>query len=68
MEMAEFLELTDYSGEKVLVNPELIIKVCPEKQGCVLFFAVSTGSGNSTSLYCEHVAENYAAVKKKLQQ
>jgi len=66
--MAEFVELTDNNGERVLINPELILKVCPERQGCVLFFAVSTGSGNSTSLYCEHVAESYAIVKKKLQQ
>lgn len=66
--MADFVEFTDYKGERVLINPNHILKVCAEKQGCILFFAVSIGNGNSTSLYCEHVTESYAVVKKKLQQ
>ena len=66
--MGEFLEFTDYKGEKVLVNINHIIKVEPRDEGVCLYFDISTESGSSSSLYCECVAERYAIVKKKLQQ
>ena len=66
--MADFIELTEYEGEKVLLNVEHILKVRPDEKGCYVFFDVVTGNGNSTSLSLIHVAETYSIVKRKLQQ
>ena len=66
--MAEFIELTEYDGNKVLINTERILKVRPDDKGCYIYFDVATGNGNSTSLAVLHVNETYAVVKRKLQQ
>ena len=36
--MAEFVEFTEYQGEKILVNIEHIIKVQPDKNGSYIYF------------------------------
>ena len=67
--MAEFIELTEYDGKKVLLNTEHILKIQPDDKGCYMFFDVATGSNNgSTSLTHLHVEESYSVVKRKLQQ
>lgn len=66
--MAEFVEFKEYRGDKVLVNIEHIIKVRPDEEGTYLYFDVATGNSNTTSLSLLHVAENYNAVKRKLQR
>ena len=65
--MAEFIELTEYEGKKVLLNAEHILKVLPNEKGCYVYFDVVTGSNGSTSLSVLHLAESYAVVKRKLQ-
>jgi hypothetical protein len=67
--MAEFIELTEYDGKKVLLNTEHILKIRPDDKGCYIYFDVATGSSNgSTSLTLLHVEESYSAIKRKLQQ
>lgn len=66
--MGEFIELTDCNGERVLVNINHVIKVQPSGEGTCIFFDVLTGNNSSANIYCEHVAENYVVVKKKIQQ
>ena len=66
--MAEFVEFTEYDGKKVLLNVEHILKVRPDDKGSHIYFDVTAGSSNSTSPSLIHVAENYTAVKRKLQQ
>lgn len=66
--MADFIELTEYKGDKVLVNVEHIIKVRQDTEGCYLYFDVTTGNEKSTSISILHIAENYSVVKRKLQQ
>lgn len=66
--MAEFVEFTEYDGKKVLLNVEHILKVRPDDKGSYIYFDVTTGSNNSTTPSLLHVAENYTAVKRKLQQ
>lgn len=67
--MAEFIELTEYEGKKVLLNIEHILKVRPDDKGCYIYFDVATGNSNgSTSLAFVHVEETYSVVKRKLQQ
>ena len=65
--MAEFVELTEYEGNKVLLNIEHILKVRPNEKGCYVYFDVVTGSNNSTSLSVLHLAESYVVVKRRLQ-
>lgn len=67
--MAEFIELTEYDGRKVLLNIGHILKIVPDDKGCYVYFDVSTGSSSgSTSLTLLHVAESYSVIKRKLQQ
>ena len=66
--MSEFVEFTEYQGDKVLVNIEHIIKVQPDKEGTFLYFDTATGSNNSTHLSVLHVVESYSVVKRMLQQ
>lgn len=66
--MAEFIELTEYDGKKVLLNIEHILKIQPDDKGCYIYFNIATGSSNgSTSLVQLHVEELYSVVKRKLQ-
>jgi len=67
-EMAEFIELTEYDGKKVLLNIEHILKIRPDEKGCYIYFDVATGNGNSSSISMLHVEEAYSVVKRKLQQ
>ena len=65
--MAEFIELTEYDGEKVLLNKEHILKVCPDDEGgAYVYFDVVMLNGNSSCLRTMHVAESYSAIKKML--
>lgn len=64
--MAEFLELTELDGDKVLLNIEHILKVCPNENGCYVFFDVAIGNDRSTNLSPLHVKENYTVVKRNL--
>jgi hypothetical protein len=67
--MAEFIELTEYDGRKVLLNIEHIMKIRPDDKGCYIYFDVVTGNNSgSTSLVQLHVAESYSVIKRKLQQ
>lgn len=67
--MAEFIELTEYDGQKVLLNIEHILKIWPDDKGCYIYFGVATAnSRDSTSLAVLHVEESYFVVKRKLQQ
>ena len=66
--MAEFIELTEYDGRKVLLNIEHILKVRPDDKGCYIYFDVAIGNGNSSSISMLHVEETYTVVKRKLQQ
>lgn len=64
--MAEFIELTETKGNKILINSEHVLKVRSDDNGCFVYFDVATGN-DSTSLSLVHVLESYATVKKKLQ-
>ena len=66
--MAEFIELTEYDGKKILLNVEHIVKVRPDDKGCYIYFDVAIGNNDSTSLSLIHVNETLAVVKRKLQQ
>ena len=66
--MVDFIELTEYDGRKILVNPDHIVKVIPDDKGAYLYFDATTGNGNSTSLSHVHVEESFAVVKRKLLQ
>lgn len=66
--MAEFIELTEHDGKKVLLNIEHILKVRPEDKGCYIYFDVATRNGNSSGLSMLHVEESYSVIKRKLQQ
>ncbi len=67
--MAEFIELTEYDGRKVLLNIGHILKIVPDDKGSYVYFDVTTGSiSGSTGLALLHVAESYSVIKRKLQQ
>ena len=48
--MADFIELTEINGDKVMINIDHILKVCQDKEGCYVYFDVATGNEKSTSI------------------
>lgn len=65
--MADFIELTEYKGEKVLVNTSHIVKVVPEDSGSCIFFDVAMDNNRSCYLAYLHVEESYTSLKRKLE-
>lgn len=66
--MAEFIELRENDGEKVLVNIEHVIRVCPDEKGCYIYFDFATINGDYSHPHVMHLADKYEEVKRKIQQ
>lgn len=64
--MAEFIELREIDGEKVLINKEHVIKLSPDKNGSYIYFDIVMTNGSGTYPYPFHVADDYESVKRKL--
>lgn len=64
--MAEFIELTRYDGEKILVGTEHIVEVHPYKEGAIIYYDMVTGNSGNISQNHVHVNESYVTIKRKL--
>lgn len=66
--MTDFIELTEYKGEKVLISVRHVVKLRPDDKGTIIYLDIATGNEGSASLECVYVEETYALVKRKLSE
>lgn len=64
--MADFIELTRYDGEKILVGTDHIVEVVPDTDGAIIFYDLTSGNNGNISQDRVVVKEKYATVKRKL--
>lgn len=64
--MADFIELTRYDGEKILVGTDHIVEVVPDTDGTIIYYDFASGNNGNISQDRVAVKEQYATIKRKL--
>ena len=64
--MADFIELTRYDGEKILVGMDHIVEIHPDTEGAIIYYDFATGNNGNVSQDRVHVKESFSTIKRKL--
>jgi len=64
--MAEFIEVTRFDGEKIIVGTDHIVEIIPDTEGSVIFYDIVTGNNGNISQNRVHIKEKYAIIRHKL--